>query len=192
MNEVLRCRQPREVPEGHVRAYLLHQVHLLTFFKICTASILRKNSEKQFMTLWIEQLPSIPTEDSTETAAMMKSSLSVVKTLLNGESSSLVTEANLEVSHSRLAKLGGLARRLVCLASNQGIRWLSRMSKSGQGEEGESRLGGVEVIEDEEDEEEGLPDAATAKKLIKEFENVTNTDEIMAQYQLQVKVSFIS
>ena len=144
------------------------------------------------MTLWIEQLPSIPTEDSTETAAMMKSSLSVVKTLLNGETSSLVTEANLEVSHSRLAKLGGLARRLVCLASNQGIRWLSRMFKSGQGEEGESRLGGVEVIEDEEDEEEGLPDAATAKKLIKEFENVTNTDEIMAQYQLQVKVSFIS
>ena len=44
----------------------------------------------------------------------------------------------------------------------------------------------VEVIEDDEDEEEGLPDAATAKKLIKEFETVTNTDEIMAQYQLQV------
>lgn len=88
----------------------------------------------------------------------------------------------MEVSHLRFAKLGGLARRLVCLASNQGIRWLSRMSKSGQGEEGESRLEGVEVIEDE---EEGLPDAATAKKLIKEFESVTNTDEIMAQYQLQ-------
>merc|ERR1719222_1523384 len=43
----------------------------------------------------------------------------------------------------------------------------------------------VEVIEDDEDEEEGLPDAATARKLIKEFESVTNTDEIMAQYQLQ-------
>ena len=95
----------------------------------------------------------------------------------------------MEVSHLRFAKLGGLARRLVCLASNQGIRWLSRMSKSGQGEEGESRLGGVEVIEDE---EEGLPDAATAKKLIKEFESVTNTDEIMAQYQLQVKVCLVS
>ena len=26
LHEVLRCRQPREVPEGHVRAYLLHQV----------------------------------------------------------------------------------------------------------------------------------------------------------------------
>merc|ERR1712203_292028 len=25
LHEVLRCRQPREVPEGHVRAYLLHQ-----------------------------------------------------------------------------------------------------------------------------------------------------------------------
>jgi len=39
--------------------------------------------------------------------------------------------------------------------------------------------------DDDDDEEEGLPDAATAKKLIKEFETVTNTDEIMAQYQLQ-------
>ena len=50
----------------------------------------------------------------------------------------------------------------------------------------------VEVIEDNEDDEEGLPDAATAIKLIKEFETVTNTDEIMAQYQLQVslKVNF--
>ena len=28
LHEVLRCRQPREVPEGHVRAYLLHQVLL--------------------------------------------------------------------------------------------------------------------------------------------------------------------
>ena len=67
------------------------------------------------------------------------------------------------------------------------------MANSGQGGEG-SRLGEVveveekkvEIIEEEEDEEEGLPDAATARKLIKEFENVTNTDEIMAQYQLQV------
>ena len=115
----------------------------------------------------------------------------------------------MEVSHLlfehlllRLATLGGLARRLVCLASNQGIRWLSRMANSGLGEEEESRLGGavvvgekekkVEVIEDDEDEEEGLPDAATARKLIKEFESVTNTDEIMAQYQLQVKFCLVS
>ena len=70
------------------------------------------------------------------------------------------------------------------------------MANSGQGGEEGSRLGEVveveekkvEVVEDDEDEEEGLPDAATAKKLIKEFESVTNTDEIMAQYQLQVKV----
>ena len=35
--------------------------------------------------------------------------------------------------------------------------------------------------------EEGeVPDGATARKLIKEFETVTNTDEILAQYQLQV------
>ena len=67
------------------------------------------------------------------------------------------------------------------------------MANSGQGGEGR-RLGEVveveekkvEIIEEEEDEEEGLPDAATARKLIKEFETVTNTDEIMAQYQLQV------
>ena len=97
----------------------------------------------------------------------------------------------------RLARLGGLVRRLVCLASNQGNRWLSRMANPGQGGEEVGKLGEVvvvedkekkvEVIEDDEDEEEGLPDAATAKKLIKEFETVTNTDEIMAQYQLQVK-----
>ena len=73
---------------------------------------------------------------------------------------------------------------------------MSRMANSGQGGEEGSRLTEVVeveekkvgVIEDDEDEEEGLPDAATAKKLIKEFESVTNTDEIMAQYQLQVKV----
>merc|ERR1719376_2018952 len=69
------------------------------------------------------------------------------------------------------------------------------MEPSGPGGEEARRLGevvvvedgekNVEVIEDEEDEEEGLPDAATAKRLIKEFETVTNTDEIMAQYQLQ-------
>ena len=66
------------------------------------------------------------------------------------------------------------------------------MANSGQGGEG-SRLGEVVEVEEkkveiieEEDEEEGLPDAATARKLIKEFETVTNTDEIMAQYQLQV------
>ena len=85
-----------------------------------------------------------------------------------------------------LQRLGGLPWRLV-------ICCLSRMANSGQGGEG-SRLGEVveveekkvEIIDEEEDEEEGLPDAATARKLIKEFETVTNTDEIMAQYQLQV------
>ena len=70
------------------------------------------------------------------------------------------------------------------------------MANSGQGGEGKRNLGDVVVVEEnerkveiiDEDEEEGLPDAATAKKLIKEFETVTNTDEIMAQYQLQVTV----
>ena len=97
-----------------------------------------------------------------------------------------------------LQRLGGLARKLVCLASNQSIRWLSRMANNGQGGEGRNKPGEVaaaekkeekvEVIEDNEDDEEGLPDAATAIKLIKEFETVTNTDEIMAQYQLQVSL----
>ena len=60
------------------------------------------------------------------------------------------------------------------------------MSGPGQKEVGAAGLEPrVEVIEDEE--EEGLPDGATARKLIKEFETVTNTDEIMAQYQLQVR-----
>ena len=35
-------------------------------------------------------------------------------------------------------------------------------------------------------EESEVPDGATARKMIKEFETVTNTDEILAQYQLQV------
>jgi len=35
------------------------------------------------------------------------------------------------------------------------------------------------------EEDASVPDAATAKRLISEFELVTNTDEIMAQYQLQ-------
>ena len=68
------------------------------------------------------------------------------------------------------------------------------MANSGQGGEGKRNLVEVVVVEEkekkveiiEDDEDEGLPDAATAKKLIKEFETVTNTDEIMAQYQLQV------
>jgi len=67
------------------------------------------------------------------------------------------------------------------------------MANSGQGGEGKRNLVEVVVVEEkekkveiiEDDEDEGLPDAATAKKLIKEFETVTNTDEIMAQYQLQ-------
>ena len=67
------------------------------------------------------------------------------------------------------------------------------MANSGQGGKGnvvvvKDEEKKVEVIEEDEDEEEGLPNAATAKKLIKEFETVTNTDEIMAQYQLQVTV----
>ena len=37
------------------------------------------------------------------------------------------------------------------------------------------------------DEEGPLPpDAATAQKLVKEFEGISNTDEILAQYMLQV------
>ena len=60
------------------------------------------------------------------------------------------------------------------------------MSAPGQNEVGTAGLEPrAEVIGDEE--EEGLPDGATARKLIKEFETVTNTDEIMAQYQLQVR-----
>ena len=36
------------------------------------------------------------------------------------------------------------------------------------------------------DSEGDVPDASTAHKLVKEFENVTNTDEILAQMHLQV------
>jgi hypothetical protein len=35
-------------------------------------------------------------------------------------------------------------------------------------------------------EEPSAPDGATAQRLVKEFESVTNTDEILAQYFLQV------
>lgn len=35
------------------------------------------------------------------------------------------------------------------------------------------------------DSDSGVPDSATAQKLVKEFEHVTNTDEILAQYHLQ-------
>jgi len=77
-----------------------------------------------------------------------------------------------------------VARRLASLVSSSSSRWLSKMSGPGQKEVGAAGLEPrAEVIDDEE--EEGLPDGATARKLIKEFETVTNTDEIMAQYQLQ-------
>ena len=42
----------------------------------------------------------------------------------------------------------------------------------------------VKMSDSEED--PSVPDAATAQKLVKEFEAVTNTDEIMAQMYLQV------
>jgi len=78
-----------------------------------------------------------------------------------------------------------VARKLASLvSSSSSSRWLSKMSGPGQKEVGAAGLEPrAEVIDDEE--EEGLPDGATARKLIKEFETVTNTDEIMAQYQLQ-------
>ena len=60
------------------------------------------------------------------------------------------------------------------------------MSGPGQQEVGAAGLEPKTVVIDDE-EEDGLPDGATARKLIKEFETVTNTDEIMAQYQLQVR-----
>ena len=79
-----------------------------------------------------------------------------------------------------------MARRLAFLVSSSSSRWLSKMSGPGQKEVGAAGLEPrAEVIDDEE--QEGLPDGATARKLIKEFETVTNTDEIMAQYQLQVR-----
>ena len=40
-------------------------------------------------------------------------------------------------------------------------------------------------------EEVSAPDGATAQKLVKEFEAVTNTDEILAQYYLQVRIIII-
>ena len=36
-------------------------------------------------------------------------------------------------------------------------------------------------------EDDGVPDSLTAQKLCKEFEHITNTDEIMAQMFLQVQ-----
>ena len=41
------------------------------------------------------------------------------------------------------------------------------------------------IMSDSED--DNVPDGVTAQKLVKEFENVTNTDEIMAQMYLQVQ-----
>ena len=43
------------------------------------------------------------------------------------------------------------------------------------------------VIMSDSEDDNNVPDGATAQKLVKEFENVTNTDEIMAQMYLQVK-----
>ena len=39
-----------------------------------------------------------------------------------------------------------------------------------------------------EDDESNLPDAVTAQKLVHEFEGITNTDEALAQFYLQVKI----
>ena len=39
------------------------------------------------------------------------------------------------------------------------------------------------------EEDSCVPDAKTAQSRVKEFENVTNTDEIMAQMYLQVRLS---
>ena len=50
-----------------------------------------------------------------------------------------------------------------------------------------SRLLSVTSVKMSDSEEDpSVPDAATAQKLVKEFEAVTNTDEIMAQMYLQV------
>ena len=50
-----------------------------------------------------------------------------------------------------------------------------------------SRLLSVTPVKMSDSEEDpSVPDAATAQKLVKEFEAVTNTDEIMAQMYLQV------
>ena len=49
---------------------------------------------------------------------------------------------------------------------------------------------GEEVVDPEnmsEDDESNLPDAVTAQKLVHEFEGITNTDEALAQFYLQVK-----
>ena len=43
-----------------MRAYLLHQVRLVIESKLVNLSSPRKCSEKQFTTLWIEQLQNIP------------------------------------------------------------------------------------------------------------------------------------
>ena len=52
-----------------------------------------------------------------------------------------------------------------------------------------SRLLSVTSVRMSDSEEDpSVPDAATAQKLVKEFEAVTNTDEIMAQMYLQVIV----
>ena len=49
---------------------------------------------------------------------------------------------------------------------------------------------GEEVVDREnmsEDDESNLPDAVTAQKLVHEFEGITNTDEALAQFYLQVE-----
>ena len=41
------------------------------------------------------------------------------------------------------------------------------------------------------DDDGNIPDAATAQKLVKEFEGVTNTNEALAQQYLQVSYSWL-
>ena len=49
-----------------------------------------------------------------------------------------------------------------------------------------SRPFSVSLIKMSESEEDNVPDGVTAQKLVKEFESITNTDEIMGQMYLQV------
>lgn len=54
----------------------------------------------------------------------------------------------------------------------------------------QSRLFSLSSTKMSESEEDNVPDGATAQKLVKEFESITNTDEIMGQMYLQVKSIF--
>ena len=42
------------------------------------------------------------------------------------------------------------------------------------------------------EDDSNVPDAATAQRLVKEFEGITNTDEIFAQFSLQVNYASIN